>query len=82
MDLLGTLDPTTAIILLGMVAGVIELIKRAFDKDWRAVAIIAAAGVVGGASAFALGIGVLIGIAVGFATSGYVTIAQNFGSDA
>ena len=81
MDLLNTLDPTTAIILLGTVAGVIELIKRAFDKDWRAVAIIAAAGVVGGLAAFALGIGILIGVAVGFAASGYVTIAQNFGSD-
>lgn len=81
MDLLNTLDPTTAIILLGTVAGVIELIKRAFDKDWRAVAIIAAAGVVGGLAALALSIGILIGVAVGFAASGYVTIAQNFGGE-
>lgn len=80
MELVSSLDPTVAIILLGMVAGVIELIKRAFDKDWRAVAIIAAAGVVGGLSALALSISILVGIAVGFATSGYVTIAQNIGN--
>ena len=47
MELIGALEPLTAAILLGMVAGVVELIKRAFDKDWRACAIILGAGITG-----------------------------------
>ena len=39
------LDPVTTAILLGMVAGVVELIKRVFKKDWVAVATIIGAGV-------------------------------------
>ena len=41
------LDAVTTAILLGMVAGVVELIKRLFEKDWKAVAIIAGAGATG-----------------------------------
>lgn len=78
-EILQTLEPITAVILVGMVAGVIEIIKRAFEKDWKAVATIIGAGVAGGVTIFILGGNPLTGITVGLATSGYVTIAQNFG---
>lgn len=75
------LEPITAVILLGMVAGVVELIKRLFKKDWRAVAIIAGAGITGALVALPLNINPLIGAVVGFASSGFITIAQNIGKD-
>lgn len=75
------LDAVTAAILLGMVAGVIELIKRLFDKDWRAAAIIAGAGVTGALVGLLISVNPLIGTVVGLAASGYVTIMQNIGKD-
>lgn len=75
------LDPITAVILLGMVAGVVELIKRAFAKDWKSCAIIAGAGITGCLVALPLAINPLIGAVVGFASSGFITIAQNIGKD-
>jgi uncharacterized membrane protein len=76
------LDVVTTAILLGMVAGVVELIKRSFDKDWKAVAIILAAGVTGALVGMLISINPLIGAVVGLAASGYITIAQNIGHDA
>lgn len=75
------LEPVIAAVMLGMVAGVVELIKRIFDKDWRSVAIIVGAGVAGALTALPLGVNPLIGAVVGLASSGYITIAQNFGKD-
>lgn len=71
------LDTVTTAVLLGMVAGVVELIKRAFAKDWKAVAIIIGAGVAGALTGLLLTISPLIGAVVGLAASGYITIAQN-----
>lgn len=76
------LDPVTTAILLGMVAGVVELIKRVFKKDWVAVATIIGAGVAGALTALALAVNPLIGAVVGLAASGFITIAQNIGKDA
>lgn len=76
------LDAITTAILLGMVAGVIELIKRAFEKDWKAVAIILGAGVTGALVGMLISVNPLIGAVVGLAASGYITIAQNIGHDA
>lgn len=75
------LDVVTTAILLGMVAGVIEMIKRAFEKDWKSVAIIAGAGVTGCLVSWAIGVNPFIGAVVGLAASGYITIAQNVGKD-
>lgn len=75
------LDPVAAAILLGVVAGVIELIKRLFDKDWRSAAIITGAGVTGALVGLLISINPLIGAVVGLAASGYITIAQNIGKD-
>lgn len=66
-------------ILLGMVAGVVELIKRIFKKDWKAVAIILGAGITGALVGLAISINPLIGAVVGLSASGFVTIAQNIG---
>lgn len=75
------LGAVEAAILLGMVAGVIELIKRAFKKDWKTVAIIAGAGVTGALVGLAINVNPLIGAVVGLAASGFITIAQNIGHD-
>ncbi len=68
-------------ILLGMVAGVVELIKRIFKKDWKAVAIILGAGITGALVGLAISINPLIGAVVGLSASGFITIAQNIGKD-
>lgn len=81
MELLQTLEPMTAIIMLGMIAGIVELIKQAFDKEWRACVIIIGAGITGALTALALGASPLMGAVVGFAASGYITIAQNVGKE-
>lgn len=80
-EILG-LDAITAVILTGLVMGGAELIKRLFDKDWRAAAIIASSAVIGGLAGMSLGITVLQGIAFGLAASGYITLAQNIGKKA
>ncbi len=71
------LDPVIVTVMLGMVAGVVELIKRLFDKDWRSAAIIAGSGTAGALTALLLSVNPLIGAVVGLAASGYITIAQN-----
>lgn len=82
------LEPIQAVIMLGMVAGVVEFAKHlvAFiskdTKEWKPCAIIATAGATGALTALALGINPLIGAVVGFAASGYITIAQNIGKKA
>ena len=76
------IEPIAAAILLGMVAGAVELVKRLFAKDWKAVAIIISAGVTGTLVGLALAINPLIGAVVGLAASGYITIMQNIGKDA
>ena len=73
------LDVVATVILTGLVMGGVELIKRLFDKDWKAAAIIAVAGIIGGVAGPALGITVLEGIVYGLAASGYITLAQNIG---
>ena len=82
------LDPITAAILLGMVAGVVEFVKRfcaflAKDTDeWKPCAIIACAGITGALTALALGLSPLMGAVIGFSASGYITIVQNIGKEA
>lgn len=80
-EIIAQLEPMMAVILIGMVAGVVELIKRAFDKDWRSCAIILGAGITGALTGLALGADPLMGAVVGLSASGYITIAQNVGKD-
>lgn len=81
MDLLG-LTSLQIVLLTGVVSGFTELVKRAFKKDWLAVAVIIVAGVSGGLAALLIGVNPLIGVLVGLSTSGYITIAQNVGKNA
>lgn len=76
------LNPIAATVMLGMVAGVVELIKRLFKKDWQAVATILGAGCAGALVALPFAINPLIGAVVGLASSGYITLAQNIGKKA
>jgi hypothetical protein len=71
----------TAVVLTGLVAGVVELIKRAFDKDMRSVITIVFAGLVGGLGALYFGSDFLTGVVFGLASSGFITIAQNVGKN-
>lgn len=80
MEVLG-ITGFAAAVLTGLVAGVVELIKRAFDKDWKAVVTIVLAGLVGGLGAIYLGEDFLAGVVFGLASSGFITIVQNIGKD-
>lgn len=80
MEILG-LSALAVAVLTGLVAGVVELVKRAFDKDWRAFITIILAGLVGGLGALYMGTDFLAGVVFGFSASGFVTIAQNIGKN-
>lgn len=86
MDLsLLNIDPVLALLAIGTIAGVVEGIKRLFDKDYKASGIILASGVVGGLLGLLLpfnetpALSVVMGLVIGFSTTGYVTIVQNVG---
>lgn len=76
MEILG-LSALATVVLTGLVAGGTELIKRVFDKDWRAVATIIVAALIGGLGGLVFGAQFLVGMVFGLAASGYITIAQN-----
>ena len=80
METLG-ITGIAAVLLMGAVMGFVELVKRVFDKDWRAVIIIIGSAVVGGlVSLFPeMSFSVLTGIIGGLAASGYITLGQNVG---
>lgn len=66
------------VLITGMVVGVVELVKRLFDRDFRAATIIVAAAGVGAlCGVFGIqGVDVATGIVIGLAASGVVTVAQ------
>lgn len=80
METLG-ITGIAAILLVGAVMGFVELVKRVFDKDWRAVAIIIGSGLVGGlVSLFPeMSFSFLTGVVGGLAASGFITLGQNVG---
>lgn len=78
MEILG-LSTLATVVLTGLVAGGTELIKRLFDKDWRAAVTIVMAAIIGGLGGLVFGANFLVGMVFGLAASGYVTIAQNVG---
>lgn len=80
MEVLG-ITGLAAAVLTGLVMGGVELVKRAFDHDWRTVAIIVVAGLLGGLGGLYMGTNFLAGVVFGFAASGYVTLVQNIGKD-
>lgn len=76
MEILG-LSTLATVVLTGLVAGGVELIKRLFDKDWRAAVTIIVASLIGGLGGLVFGVEFVVGMVFGLATSGYITIAQN-----
>jgi len=69
------------VLVTAMIVGVVELVKRAFDRDFRAVTIIVAAAAVGGlCGVFGIeSVSVAQGIVLGLAGSGLVTTATRIG---
>lgn len=61
------------------VVGVVELIKRVFDKDYKTAAIIAGAAAVGALGGFAVGIPWIAGLVIGLEGSGVITAASYIG---
>lgn len=76
MEILG-LSTLATVVLTGLVAGGVELLKRVFDADWRAVITIIISALIGGLGGMVFGAEFLVGVVFGLATSGYITIAQN-----
>lgn len=76
MEILG-LSTLATVVLTGLVAGGVELVKRVFDADWRAVITIIVSALIGGLGGMVFGAEFLVGVVFGLATSGYITIAQN-----
>lgn len=72
-------------LLVAAVIGATEAVRRAFKKDWEAVAIILIAGLLGGFGAMLLaGFGAVVffsGLAVGLGASGVVTVGQILGNN-
>ncbi len=69
-------------LLTTMVIGGTELVKRLFDKDYRAAAIILVAvviGAIGGVLLFPT-VGLALGIVVGLSATGLLTSLQKFGT--
>lgn len=76
MEILG-LSTLATVVLTGLVAGGVELIKRILDKDIRAAVTIVVAALIGGLGGLAFSVAFPVGMVFGLATSGYITIAQN-----
>lgn len=76
MEILG-LSTLATVVLTGLVAGGVELVKRILDKDIRAAVTIVVAALIGGLGGLAFGVAFPVGMVFGLATSGYITIAQN-----
>ncbi|MDO4271917.1 MAG: hypothetical protein Q4C83_02990 [Candidatus Saccharibacteria bacterium] len=75
-ELIAILDPVAVCITMTTVIGMVELIKRLFDGDYRAAVTIVGAGIAGTLIALPLGIAWYYGLVLGIAGSGVVTIAS------
>lgn len=66
------------VLVTAMVIGVVELIKNLFDRNYRSACIIAGAALVGAVCGYfgVEGVTVPLGIVVGLAGSGAVTLAK------
>jgi len=67
--------------IVGAVIGFTQLVKSAFNKDWRTVVIITGAALIGALAGFFAveGVDVPTGIVFGLTASGVVTLAQAAG---
>lgn len=75
------LTGTTAVLLTTFVMGFVEMVKAFYDGEIRKGLTILVAGIAGGAIAPFIGLNLIVGVVGGFAASGTVTLAQNFGKN-
>lgn len=68
-------------LLVSMIVGGTEFVKRLFDKDLRAVALIVVSVLIGGIAGVTIfkDIGFALGVVIGLSSSGVVTGLQKFG---
>lgn len=73
----------SALLLVGAVAGFVELVKCLFAKEWRSAVIIVGSGLVGGLLSLfpEMDFSFLVGVVGGLAASGVITIGQNIAKD-
>lgn len=72
---------TAVFLLTSMVIGGTELVKRLFDRDWRAAVIIMVSVVIGGIGGSVLlpAVGLVEGMVIGLSASGVITGLQKVG---
>lgn len=82
MDAIG-ITGVSALLLVGAVAGFVELVKSLFAKNWRTAVIIVGSGLVGGLLSLfpEMDFSFLVGIVGGLAASGVITIGQSIAKD-
>lgn len=82
MDAIG-ITGVSALLLVGAVAGFVELVKSLFAKNWRTAIIIVGSGLVGGLLSLfpEMNFSFLAGIVGGLAASGVITIGQSIAKD-
>lgn len=78
-EILNAIPPLTVAIITFAVAGIVELVKRAFDRDWRAVSTIVLSALVGGAIGFSMETTFVIGAVFGMSATGLISALQNVG---
>ena len=78
MDAIG-ITGVSALLLVGAVAGFVELVKSLFAKEWRTAVIIVGSGIVGGLLSLfpEMDFSFLVGVVGGLAASGVITIGQS-----
>lgn len=83
---MGELNPetlaTAVFLLTSMVIGGTELVKRAFDRDWKAVVTILVSTAIGafGGAVLLPSIGLVFGLVIGLSGSGVITGLQKIGN--
>lgn len=72
---------TAVFLMTSMVIGGTELVKRLFDRDWRAAVIIVVSTIIGavGGTLLIPAVGIVSGIVIGLSASGVVTGLQKVG---
>lgn len=73
--------PAISLFVVTAVAALVDLVDRAFNRDWRGVIKISGAGLIGGlAGAFAIdGLTFATGVVAGLSASGAITILKRNG---
>lgn len=81
MEFLTKVDPVALSALVFAIAGVVELVKRLFDGDYRVAAVIAVSGLAGALLAPQAGdITWFVGMLIGFSASGFISTVSHIAS--